>query len=273
MEPAPAHPTIPAQTTEPLARAPGFAVLSLLCSLASVGACCSSLLIAYFFKFPEAFTAIIALPILGILGITFGYSAFRRVKHSGGAVMGRNAAIMGIFLGLISVVLQGAFITGILIPAMAVKRQLVPVAERIAAAAPALDAASLDDLFPPATPESAASRTRILAAIDEHTSPPRAASFTFDTFFRSRGLIADARARGFTTGPAPSADPPRPVEITSPTSSLLLLLFLDKAALDDDRILIHDLIVVREGHAATILLPDGPAREYADYLGLAVDPL
>ncbi len=258
----------PTPYEEPPARASGLAVLSLLCSLISLVTCCIGGIAGWAVDQRIALV-ILPLPILSILGITLGWTAFLRAKRSTVPIMGRNAAIMGIFLGLIAILAQGSAISGVLLVYSPLKQKLAPTLSTFATNAAQDDTTALRATLEPATAAALDDQRleRFLDTTGARTTAWSGASIELTMIRHTHTLIGEAQDRGFATGDQPEAHA-WPLWIDTPTGRITTLVFLEDESLSKGTVLLKDVLVLLEDWQAAPLLPNGPASEFATYLGM-----
>lgn len=245
-----------------------MALISVVLAVSSAAICVLTTLLA---AFVNAQLAIIAafLPILGIGAAVTGWLALRRIAASSGALSGRPLALLGLFVGLLTTVLQGSFVIGAMINFSAMRVHLVPSMETFFEAAEARDVNKIRTLL--STDAGSISDERILAfarAVRSEQGQVASVDFSVGTMIRGRQKLMDLA--GQTSG-NPPADRPHPVEIHGRRMTLAWV-FLDQDAVNAASVRINDLLILGDSGTALTLRKDGPAAQLATYFGLNTAP-
>lgn len=259
-------------------RLSGTAVLATALALGSLAGCAAFGALAFVIG-PWAAAGIIAMPIVALSGFALGLLALKQIGRSGGAVRGRGFALVGVFVGLMSGVVQGSAVAAAVGTWRSVQTTLAPEASRLISAggrgdfekARAVMAADASGL---AGDERMA---RFFAAIDARRGTARRASVDLDVFFRASAALRSAPLARDTTLQQDRVSP-LPVEIECERGRVLCYVFLDAAALRAKAVKVVDLLAVLPpaeagGPDAAVsgefaaLQPDGPAKRTGEALG------
>ena len=243
-----------------------FALISVLTALSSALACVVTSILTYAIS-PGLAVIIAFLPIFGIAAVVTGMLALRQISASEGVIAGRPAALVGLFLGLIMTVLQGAFSVGVFATYSALRTDLAPAVDAFVVPLMADDLDAARAGLGPATSglDDDALRAFAAAINADHGSVSGAAA-SLDTVLRaaasSREMMSNAQAQTTLTAQ------PRPVDLVTPAGPTLAWVFLDEASLDAKLVLIDDMLVMSpDGSRGVILRENGPAAEVARLFG------
>lgn len=254
-----------------------LATASMILSLASVGGCVAAGIVGSLVS-PAALVAVLVLPLPALLGAILGALALRSIRNSQGAVGGRTMAIIGLFVGLIAAVLQGAVAGSAFATYWPVKQTVAPVVEEFATAIQSGDLASARTRLSPSASQVVTDERLygLLAPSVRRYGTFRGATFGLDVFVESfkavREAAANAQAAGQASGGGPG-DLPKPIGLSFANGRVIAYVFVDQGALSQRRVEILDMLVTPRGLEATTLLPDGPAVQAARSLGVPVaDP-
>ncbi|HBS29263.1 MAG TPA: hypothetical protein DEB06_07385, partial [Phycisphaerales bacterium] len=183
---------------------------------------------------PTVLGAVIVLPVLGLTGAGLGAAGLRAIRRSGGTLTGRPLAIIGLFVGIISAVVQGSMGGSMVATYLTMRSTLAPAAQRVLSAMSARDDALVRTMLAPAT-ASALSDGRIeafIGAFERECGPFRRAAFDVrvmnDAFTRVR------LTGGAPRGPAPAGDPMKPLRLEGDSGEALAWVTLDQDALKAD---------------------------------------
>lgn len=243
-----------------------LAIVAAGCSLLSVMVCFGAVVAATLID-PGWGAMMIGLPLLGLAGAICGGLALVRIHRAQGTLLGRNAALIGLFIGLMSAVVQGAVVGGALATFGAISKHVVPAVSSMARDASAGNADAAAALLSDNAKQIAgpAGLAGFFGALEAKHGPLVRVSFGLGTIGAARR--ASERATGAPTS-AVQAQSPRPVEVTFKNGWTLLYVYVDDAALDQNQVRVMDLLAVDKDGAARALLPDGPARVLAQWMGL-----
>ncbi len=209
---------------------------------------------------------IIALPVAGGLAVTLAWRAMREIRASAGRLQGRAPALVGMFLGLLSAVMQGSFGVGALLVYSAYPGTLRPVAARLFVALDRDEPASAAMFISTSTQAPGVDRQkRIAAALRDRFGKCLGAEFDLSLVLESRRFASAIKV----TGAVPTAENLRPVRLVYERRKVLALLWLDNVALSNDTVRVLDALIVTDpGGPATppeviAFAPDGPATRFA----------
>lgn len=262
------------------------------CSLASAATCLVTTLIAALFD-PAAAAIILILPLLSLAGAITSVVGLRQIGRSRGAFVGRGLALVGLFVGLPAMILQGAAVGGGIATVTPVQTRIVPVITALNDAAQRGDRAGAARLLSggTATIIGDAGAETFFADLTSRYGPPGGVRFGLDVFLenfrrvrRATGAappFAGTPAGATPASPAPAtpapATPaqgpanvefPKPVALSQGGSMVLLYVFTDPDALKSDIVLVMDLLAIGPDGVATTLLPDGPGVAMGKWLGV-----
>lgn len=267
----------------PTPPASGMAVLSLLCTMVSVGSCCVSVGLATLVDQMFGLGVLVA-PAAAIVGVVLGFGALVRIKRSSVPLLGRPLAIAGMFIGIIALILQGAIVFGAVLPLRAMQQELVPVADFLAQHTHNRDLSRAKGVLAESSFQALEAQPErfeaFAAAMEQAVGTPRGADLQLSDLLAGRRLVEGAQLRGVTLDasvmqPTAGAAPmPRPVQLVGDQGRATLIVFLDEEALEQrERVLVLDvlLVVSEESWTAATLLEDGPAAAVARGLGLQID--
>lgn len=223
-----------------------------------------------------AMALVLVLPAVGLAAAVLGWIGLRSVGRSGGMVVGRPLAMAGLFLGLISAVIQGSVVLGALRTVQDVRNTLVPHADRFVrdvqrgAMGEARDQLSVgansaltDEalaLFARRMEEAggvfAGADLRIVTMLNMAAEFRKRAAETAQRTGDSVALGADAR----------------PVQLEFASGTALAYFFLDEDALGQREVKFTDALVLMPGDGgAVVLLAQGPASRLARAIGIVVE--
>lgn len=261
-------PTDPSNPATP--RVSAKALWGSLMSVVSVAVCVLAAIAAMLVS-PAVAAVVLILPLVGGAGAVLCVLALREIDRGGGAIVGKPIAIVGLLIGLVSAILQGAAALSAVGSAYAVKANLVPVVESFVLAE--------------ARGDRSAMRACLGETVSHHLDDAR-----IDWFFhelRSRqgtlkgadfGLgfmlrAADqlrAAAAGTTAG-ATVIENPRPIELLFDRGSAVAFVMPDEEAMRaSNRIAIGDMIVLMPDSSVIALRENGPGEALATRLGWRV---
>lgn len=245
-----------------------LAAAALLLALTSVGGCLAALAAALLVK-PSLAGVILVLPALGLGAAACGGIALARIRRSRGRVLGRGAALVGLFFGLFSAVLQGAVGYGAMASFWPIKRDVVPAVARFVGVGSGFHASTSRATLSPAAAQAVdeARLAWFVGRLRRHAGAGVAVRFELQTLVDARAALTRTGAAGG-KGDAP-AEWPKPVSLRGDSGSTTLFVFLDDDALKNGRVLFRDALEIGPDGAAATLLPDGPAARVAAWLGLA----
>lgn len=253
-----------------LGRYSSLALLAMLLSLGSVAGCFIVGGLAFLLG-PRLAVGILLMPLLGLAGLVTGFIALRRIRRSNGALRGHGFALVGVFVGLMSAVLQGSASLAAVGTWRSVQMALAPAVDQFIkdAAAGRRDPARRNLAE---STNSAITDERFDLFFDDlraRAGEPAGAAVTLDVFWRAASAIRSAPGATSTTIQQDKISP-QPVELVCSNGSPLCYVFLDNDALKQGLVRIVDLLVILPGGESMTLLPAGPAKETADALGFKV---
>lgn len=257
--------TAPPQEYSPLALG------SLACSGLSTVACLVAS-VAALVASPVWAAAIVALPLLGIVGIVLGGLALRQIGRSEGRMGGRPVALMGLLLGIMTATLQGAVTIGALARYMPIQTHVAPALTEMARRSTAGDAAAARVALAQgssATVDDARLRW-FFAGLESKHGPLERVVFGVRTLGETRETLRRATSSNPPTAAAPTQIP-TPLEMRFKKGSATVYVYFDEQALSQDAVRILDLLVIDKDNAARALLPDGPGAVLGRWLGLTLD--
>lgn len=254
-------------------RLSGKAAVAGTLALLSLSACLVMLLLVTFGVL-SAFGAILVMPLLGVSACVIGFFALRDIKNSQGRLKGRVPALIGVFLGLLTATIQGAAGIGALRTYMDLRNTLAPAMGRLFIALdrgePATAALYLSKSTQAPTQETLA---RVTGELRARLGACRGAEFDLEVLKLASDL---ARSGTPTQSPTP-VDLPRSVRLIYEKGHVLLLVWLDNPALDQNEVrLIDGILMLPAAQGATggaageivLLRSDGPAATVAQSFGL-----
>ncbi len=256
--------------TEGLGRYSSLALLAMLLSLGSVAGCFIVGGLAFLLG-PRLAVGILLMPLLGLTGLVTGFIALRRIRRSNGALRGHGFALVGIFVGLMSAVLQGSMSLAAVGKLRTVQVVLAPAVDQFIKDATAGKREPTRRQLAEST-NSTLSNERLDLFFDElraRCGEPLGATAQLTVFLRAAAAVRSApNAR--TTSIQQDKYAPDPVELLCANDTPLCYVFLDNDALNQGLLRIIDLLVILPGGESLTLLPAGPAKETADALGFKV---
>lgn len=241
-----------------------------LLSVGSVAVCVIATALAVMVS-PEAAAVVLGLPVVSALGAGLSLLALRQIGRSGGAIVGKPIALVGLFVGLMAMILQGAMTLSALGSAWAVKTNLVPVVEgfmlahargdRTAMRATLGEAVSLhlDD----------ARIDWFFDRLDSELGATRSAEFNLGVMMRATAQLQKAAA---SAPPGKTViENPKPMEIVFARGTALAFVIPDDEAMRvQQRIRIADMLVMMPDSSVLTLRFDGPATALANRFGWRV---
>ncbi|HVZ94923.1 MAG TPA: hypothetical protein VG797_10475 [Phycisphaerales bacterium] len=248
------------------------AMVAMFLSLTSVLGC--GVIAALFFLLgPASAVGMLVTPALGLAGVTLGGLSLYRIRKAavqGVLVRGQGMALIGIFVGLMSAVVQGAAAGGALVVWRNAREMMTPSAGRLVMA-------SVQGDIPVARLELMQSSTisdERLRSFGEmfknHVGEPRRADLRLSVFVRASRELRSAPGAA-TAQITQDKIAPFPVEIEADRGTPLCYIFLDTDALQrQQQVRIADVLVLLPGHECITLATDGPARTTGDALGYRV---
>jgi hypothetical protein len=248
-----------------------LAIGSAASSLLSVSACLAATLAAVISS-PVWAAAIVALPLLGIVGIVLGGLALRQIGKSEGRIGGRPLALIGLFLGIMSATLQGAVTIGALARYMPIQSQVAPALQMMAQKAAAGDMAASRV----ALAESAGNVVDdgrlgwYFKGLEAKHGELQRVVFGIKTLGTSRETLLRAMRANPPTA-TPPAQTPTPLEMHFKRGVTTVYVWFDEQALSQNAVRILDVLVIDKDNAARALLPDGPGATLGRWLGLTLD--
>jgi len=264
-------------------RLSAWALVGASCSLASAATCLVTTLVAALVD-PAAAAIILLLPALSLIGAISGVVGLRQIGKSPGVYIGRGLALLGLFIGLPAMILQGAAVGGVVATITPVQTRIVPVVTALSDAAQRGDRAGAAKLLSPGTVATTGDEgcERFFADLSSRYGPPGGVRFGLDVFMENfrrvrRATGAAPPFAGTPAGAAPAATPaqgptnvefPKPVALTHGGAMVLLYVFTDPDALTRDSVIVMDLLAIGPDGVATTLLPDGPGLAMGKWLGV-----
>lgn len=260
------------QSGQAQARYSGLAFAALVLALFGVASCLAVSVLAVFVT-PAAAVGLALAPAAGLTAAILGLIAIYRINRSGGLLMGRGPALIGVFVGIMGATVTGSAVVGAIMTMRSVAATLAP---RVALIIPSLG-----------LPDPSAARASLAPAAIESLTDDQILAFSRAVRHRmgektsiEAGLGLPARtvqlmrqAPGARTAAlTQDRHAPRPVEIIGPGGRALMYVVLDQDSMDQGRILIADLLFIAPDFAALPLRPDGPAAEIQRELGLTAMP-
>jgi len=255
----------PAET----ARLSGAAVFSVLLAVGSMLSCFVLLALSMTGHVGMALS-IFALPLLGVIAAVLGLIALARISQSGGRLAGRRLAILGLFVGLLGAVTQGAMVFGALRTYFDIRNTLVP---NTAAFVEPLMRGDFDAAREKLSEDASAvvsehDLDRFARAVGELAGGPPVVEIRIGELFRtvaSMRAIAQGSAKKI-TGQV------RPVQVVGDRGSCALFVVLNEEALRQKQVRIDDLLLVRnQPFQGMPLRRDGVALEIAQAIGLSLE--
>ena len=258
----------------------GKAVAAAACALGSILACAGSVAAAVSGN-SGVIVVVFALPLLGLTATGLGLLGLREIKRGQGRITGRFPALIGVFLGLLSAVVQGAFGFGVLRTYMDNRNALAPAVGR---AFTELDQDQWKLASMGFTPEDqkGPSRERLESVVKQlhaELGACRGAEFDWSVFQESIAVASAVPKSTAAQAPMP-ADLPRPTRLVFERGTALVLCFLNDRALEAGEVRLNDAMIlpVPSGGSITpvsrpviVLLADGPGAKLAKSIGLSVD--
>lgn len=220
-----------------------MAVLSLFCSIL----CC--------------------VPGLGLVAALLGIGSLVAIGASNGRVVGRPLAGIGLLLGLIATVLQGAIAVGVVGAYRFYMDEITPIAADLVGAATAGDVAGVRGMLAPAASsdltdeEILAFGAAVRAAYGETVGPET----DFDSLIETIAEVYAGRQM------QPGQMPALPVAVRFDRGVRVVHIVPNENAMAHDQIVPDDLYIVLDSHTALTLRRDGPAHDSA--LGLGYKPV
>ncbi len=249
-----------------------MALGSFLCSLGSVGVCLLAGIISAVVD-PRAAGAVLVLPLISLSGAIMGGVALLRIERSGGRLGGRTAALIGLFLGLVATIIQGAVAGGALAAYFPVKRHIVPTMERAMRSAATGDMTATRALLGPASGTELADErlSRFFLAMEDRLGPWTAARFDIGVLVDAAREARAGAARAGGAAP-PTGELPKPVVLVFARGEALAFLYPDQAALGKRQVRIADALIILPHDASAIpdavsLMPAGQAAALGKWLG------
>lgn len=247
-----------------------IAALSAVIALASAGACLLSFILSMAVD-PMLGAIALPLPLLSLGAVVLSALALRAIGRSEGRVKGRKLALIGLFLGLMLAVIQGAMSGAALASYLPIRRKIVPLAQEVAAAVSRGDLPAARSSMAPAVSQ-VLSDDRIsgfFTGLEASQGDFVRAEFSIDSWIRSRGRIVSAMGGRSTPATQPS-EFPKPVELVYARGRLNAYFFIDEAGLGRQEVLLRDVLVFVNDSSLMVLLPDGPASLWARWFGLPI---
>lgn len=260
-----------AQTQQQPGEFSALAIGSAASSLLSVAACLAATLAAVISS-PVWAAAIVALPLLGIVGIVLGALALRQIGRSEGRLGGRPLALIGVFLGIMSATLQGAVTIGALARYMPIQQQVAPALQMMARQAVAGDMTAARVALAENT-GAVVDDARLewfFKGLEAKHGELQRVVFGIRTLGTSRETLLRAMRANPPTAAAPTQTP-TPLEMHYKRGVATVYVTFDEQALSQNAVRILDLLVVDKDNAARALLPDGPGATLGRWLGLTLD--
>lgn len=247
-----------------------YALWGSLLSVGSVAACVVAAVISMLIS-PKAAVVVLALPLVSAAGAGLSALGLREIGRGGGMIVGKPLAFVGLMVGLIAAILQGAAALSALGSAWAVKANLVPVVEgfmlahergdRTAMRASLgetvgrhLDDARIDWFF---------------GQLDSRLGAPRRAQFDLGVMVRAATQLQQVAANA---APGKTViENPKPMELVFERGVTLTFVMPDDEAMRaQNRIAISDMLVMLPDSSVLTLRLDGPATALSHRFGWRV---
>lgn len=245
----------------------GRAALACLLAVVSTFGCMAAAALVFLGQ-GWAAAVVIGLPILGGSAVFLGWLALRDIRASGGRLTGRVPALVGMFLGLMSAVTQGSFGVGAMLVYSSFPHSLRPVVQRLFIAMDRAESAAAGSQLSPSTQAPTPERLDRVGA-ELHRRLGRCLGAEFDL-----SVVMDSRRFASTLVPAPGSAPAtteaiKPARVVYEKGAVLVLTWLDNAAMNNDEIRVLDALVVLDNPSAgpgaevIALSENGPASAFA----------
>lgn len=248
----------------------GLALWGAFLSVTSVAACVVTTLITLLVT-PSAGAVILVLPLLGFLGAGLSALGLRQIGRSGGRLAGRPIAIIGLLVGLVSAILQGAAGLSALGSVFAVKQEVVPLVDALFLARSRGDESALRS----AMGENVARHLQtgrvdwFFESARSRLGGYRGAEFDLGVMSESMRRLA-ASTKNARPG-ATITTSPKPVRLEFERGAVLAFIMLDDEMIrTQKRAAIDDILIMLPDDSVFALRSQGPARALADRLGLTV---
>ncbi|MCA9309985.1 MAG: hypothetical protein KDA21_02205, partial [Phycisphaerales bacterium] len=200
---------------------------------------------------------------LGLAAAILAWMGLRQIASSQGRLAGRPLALLGLFLGLLTAVLQGAAVIGALMNFSALKVHLIPAVETFLAASEVGDYPKARGLL--SAEASGISDDRLAffhANLTRHEGDIREVDASIQTVIRGIEAMRDLQVPANT--PAPDARP-LPLDLMG-NQLTLAYIFVNQDAVNSNAVLLDDIMILRADGTALTLREDGPAATMAAYL-------
>lgn len=227
--------------------------------------------IAAVFISPSVAAIILVLPLVAAAGALLSALALREINRSAGTVVGKPIAIVGLLVGIVSAILQGAAGLSAAGSMLSIRSNLVPVVETFVLAHERGDRSSMRACLGETVSRHLddARIDRFFAETRARLGAPKGARFDFGVMLR-----AGERTRGASAGVAPGAtviENPRPVELVFDSESAIAFVVPDEEAMRaSNRVAIADVLVMLPDDSVLTLRDDGPMEALARRLGWRV---
>lgn len=255
-------------------RVSGLALWGSLLSVGSVAVCVVAAVLTVLIS-PMAAAVVLGLPLVSALGAGLSLLALRQIVRSGGMIAGKPIALVGLFVGLMAMILQGAMALSAIGSAWAVRSDLVPAVEGF--------------MLAHARGDRTAMRAALGETVSRHVDDARVDWF----FAHLRGEFGETRSVRFDFGvmmrattqlqqaaasvPAGKTviENPKPVEVVFDRGVALAFVIPDDEAMrQQNRVALGDMLVMWPDGSVLTLRLDGPATALANRFGwrLRLDP-
>jgi len=264
-------PTLGVMTDSPeVVMPPSYSATAILAGVLAIlsTATCIGATLATRFVSPVAGVVILPLPAVGLVAAILGGAALRSIRRSGGTLGGRPPALIGVFVGLASAVLQGSFSIAALATYWPVRTVLAPAVETMMTQGAQHDFDAVRMALSPAASEALddARMRMVFEGLHSRAGAFESASFGLDVLRdsheRLRALARSARG---------SVDQvPKPIGMKFASTRIIAYVFVDQDALGKNQVQIADILFLLPDDTAACLLADGPAAKIAQVLRIAV---
>lgn len=245
-----------------------WSMISVVCTVGAILMGCSGAILGVFGGY-FGFFMFLAAPVFALTGASAGFVAMRQIERGNGRVVGKPAALVGLFGGVGALSILGAGVVFAFVQFSGSK----PLATVFADQLESIRADNFDGaravLSEDARYVSDERLSSFLSTIEsdfgafESTSADFGLVFEAQAVFRELPDIQTATDRGLDAN-----DPGRPVWLHTADDKLFVYLWVDQEAVTRGEVLIRDIIVHFAGPRWLLLRDDGPAARFAIATGV-----
>lgn len=222
-----------------------------------------------------ATSLICCIPLLGVLSIVMGVSSLVLIGRSNGRLTGRGAAIAGLIVGIMTSVIWGAAVAGVLQAQRYYITQMVPPAEVAFGSVATRDVATFRTVLNhDATNDLNDARIELfMEAFETEFGGFQSVATDWGTLFESFAeTYSSSHSQGNNSVQINNVTPV-PIGVVGQNKKRVVWVIFDESSIKGGTPYIADLMVMVDGTDSFVLREDGPGLKMAHAMWLNVTPL